>query len=762
MKFAFIGAGAVGGYYGALLARQGHEVSFVARGAHLEAIQRSGLRVVGPLGDFTVRPRAESDPARLGPADVVVLAMKTYDNETAIPMIRPLMTAKTTVLTLQNGVDSAEDVATVVGEAATIAGPTYVATAIDAPGVIKQTGTHRRIVLGEYFNPGPAVSERVRAIEQAMLGADIHAEAVADARIAIWEKFSYLAPVRRVSPAPRVCRSGRSGPMRIVAAMFLDGGRGSRQGRSRVWHHAAARSARKDRRATSTQIPPSTRSSLLIDLSQGKRIEVESLQGTVVRRGRAVGVPTPMIGALYAALKLHAAGQPSPYPNPQIRNSSFLNAPPIVNSPILNSPIKMVWRVRGSALPQLPPALDRPRRVVRRIVHAAGGACCGTSRCWCRLSARAWRSGMVGLVRVVPIVLFSMLSGVAADVLDRRKLMLDHADRRRRSSRPSWRRSRSRGLHRRLADLRARGDRRGGRRVRSAGAPRAGADARAARAPAERDQPQHGRWCRPRRSSGPALGGLIIAIGNVGWAYAFNAVSFLFVVVALLMMRDVPATDRGDGARARRDLDRRGARRPAVRVPLADDPIDDAAGFLRDVLLRRRRRCCRSSRRTSCTSARAGYGWLVRRAGRRRDHRAARRWCRSSHRIDAARADARLGGRRPTALATVVFGVSRSFWLTFACLALVGRERRRQHGDPQPRAPARDAGRDARPDDRRQHGVLHGRPAARRARGGPGRQWLGAPFSVITGGIGCLVATGAIAAVTPELRHYTRNEAVRQ
>ena len=100
--------------------------------------------------------------------------------------------------------DSAEDVAKVVGEAATIAGPTYVATAIDAPGVIKQTGTHRRVVLGEYFNPGPAVSERVRAIEQAMLGADIHAEAVADARIAIWEKFSYLAPFAAFTGATRL------------------------------------------------------------------------------------------------------------------------------------------------------------------------------------------------------------------------------------------------------------------------------------------------------------------------------------------------------------------------------------------------------------------------------------------------------------------------------------------------------------------------------------------------------------------------------
>ena len=93
MKIAFIGAGAVGGFYGALLARQGHDVSFIARGAHLDAIQSNGLRIVGPLGDFTVKPPAESDPATIGPVDVVIHTVKTYDNATAIPLIKPLRRA---------------------------------------------------------------------------------------------------------------------------------------------------------------------------------------------------------------------------------------------------------------------------------------------------------------------------------------------------------------------------------------------------------------------------------------------------------------------------------------------------------------------------------------------------------------------------------------------------------------------------------------------------------------------------------------------
>src|SRR5580765_4583544 len=116
MKICFIGAGAVGGFYGALLARAGHDVSFIARGAHRDAIARNGLRVVGPLGDFTVKAPAESDPARIGPVDVVIHTVKTYDNAAAIPLIRPLLRADTSVLTLQNGVDSAEEIAAVVGE----------------------------------------------------------------------------------------------------------------------------------------------------------------------------------------------------------------------------------------------------------------------------------------------------------------------------------------------------------------------------------------------------------------------------------------------------------------------------------------------------------------------------------------------------------------------------------------------------------------------------------------------------------------------
>src|SRR5512139_1734554 len=183
MHFAILGSGAVGGYYGAKLARSGQQVSFLARGAHLRAMRERGLMVWSPLGDFTVRAQAEDDPAAIGPVDVVMLAVKTYDNAAALPMLQPLVGDTTVVMTLQNGVDSVDEVAAVVGPGRVLGGPTYIATALSVPGLIEQTGTHRRIVFGEAFGERARVSERVQRISDILKAADIQAEAVADARV---------------------------------------------------------------------------------------------------------------------------------------------------------------------------------------------------------------------------------------------------------------------------------------------------------------------------------------------------------------------------------------------------------------------------------------------------------------------------------------------------------------------------------------------------------------------------------------------------
>ena len=199
MRFAILGSGAVGGYFGAKLANAGQDVTFIARGAHLEAIRARGLAVQSAkLGDFVARAAAESDTARVGPVDVVIVSVKAYDNATALPMLKPLVGPETVVLTLQNGVDSVDEVAAVTGDHHVLGGTTYVATALEAPGLIVQTGVHRSIIFGEVFGITGHVTARVQAIADVMAPADIQVTAVPDARVPIWDKFVYLARVLRL------------------------------------------------------------------------------------------------------------------------------------------------------------------------------------------------------------------------------------------------------------------------------------------------------------------------------------------------------------------------------------------------------------------------------------------------------------------------------------------------------------------------------------------------------------------------------------
>ena len=302
MRVAILGSGAVGGYYGARLARAGHDVTFIARGAHLEAIRERGLEIRSPLvGNFTVRAAAEHDATRVGPVDVVILAVKTYDNHAALPLIRPMLGPNTIVLTLQNGVDSVSELARVVGESAVLGGTTYIATALSSPGVIEQTGTHRRIVFGEVFGELPRLSDRVMRIHEAFVSADIQSEAAGDGRVAIWEKFIFLVPLAGFTGAARL----PIGPLwgdSFVRERFLEACR-EIESLARAEGVPVAADVLDRITVYIDGIPGSMRSSLLIDLSQGKRIEVDALQGSVVRRAAQAGVPAPIMSTLYAVLK---------------------------------------------------------------------------------------------------------------------------------------------------------------------------------------------------------------------------------------------------------------------------------------------------------------------------------------------------------------------------------------------------------------------------------------------------------------------------
>jgi 2-dehydropantoate 2-reductase len=309
MRFSILGSGAVGGYFGAKLALAGHDVTFIARGEHLAAIRARGLEIRSPmLGDFTVQARAEEDAARVGTVDVVIVAVKAYDNSTALPRIAPMIGPETTILPLQNGVDSPGDLAALYGEGPVVGGVTYVATALAAPGVIEQTGTHRRIVFGEVFGTLPRMSKRIKAIREALAGSDILAEAVEDGRVPIWEKFIFLVSLAGFTGASRL----PIGPLwadPVIRERFLESCREIER-LARAEGVPVAPDVVDRISSYVAGIPGSMRSSLLIDLSQGKRIEVEQLQGSVVRRAARARVAAPITSTLYAVLKPWADGAP--------------------------------------------------------------------------------------------------------------------------------------------------------------------------------------------------------------------------------------------------------------------------------------------------------------------------------------------------------------------------------------------------------------------------------------------------------------------
>ena len=302
MRILVMGSGGIGGFFGGHYAKAGHEVTFVARGAHLDAIRRRGLEVRSPaLGDFTVHAPAETDTRRIGSVDVVILATKAYDNDSALPQIEPMLGDATAILPLQNGVDSTTELAARYGEGPVLGGVAYIATALAAPGIIEQTGAHRRIIFGEVFGSLPRRSGRVGAIHDALSGADIQSEAVGDGRVPIWEKFIFLVSLAGFTGAARL----PIGPLwgdPFIRRMFLDASR-EVEGLARAEGVPVAADVVERIPKYFETIPGSMRSSLLIDLAQGQRIEVEQLHGAVVRRAEKAGVPAPITSTLYAVLK---------------------------------------------------------------------------------------------------------------------------------------------------------------------------------------------------------------------------------------------------------------------------------------------------------------------------------------------------------------------------------------------------------------------------------------------------------------------------
>ncbi len=307
MKIVMFGAGGVGGYFGGRLAARGVDVAFVARGAHLEALRRDGLRITSPKGDVHVPTvRASADPAELGRADVVFLTVKMYDVDTAASALRPLVGPGTMVVTLQNGVEATEMVARRIGREHVAGGVAYVAAVIGEPGLIRHTALDALIV-GELDG---AMSPRLLALRDAASTAGFAFTASADIGKDLWSKFARLSVFSGMTAATR-------SPVGVLRAspglmVLLEAAVDEALAVGRAMGVALDDQVRDDIFSMYRSVPPQAKSSMLEDLERGKPLELPWLSGAVVRLGAEVGVPTPTHAFLETLLEPFVHGSPPP------------------------------------------------------------------------------------------------------------------------------------------------------------------------------------------------------------------------------------------------------------------------------------------------------------------------------------------------------------------------------------------------------------------------------------------------------------------
>ena len=299
MRIAIVGTGGVGGYFGSLLARAGEDVTFIARGYHLDAMSQHGLQIFSDLsGNFVIHPEATQDAKSVGPVDVVIFCVKMYHNAQAIPGMSPLVDEETTVLTLQNGVENGDQISKVYPDAHVMIGSAFVQARIKEPGVIVQQGQLGRVVFGE-INPGK--TDKGERMFEAFQRGTWNVELTENAPGLVWQKFIYLAGSAAVNAA-----SGATyGEMRQIAS--------TRALLEAVFAEGAALAKAKgvvfdqDPVEKSLELmdgfPADGQSSLAKDFAAGSSVELEGLTGAIVRMGREFDIPTPLNDALYAILE---------------------------------------------------------------------------------------------------------------------------------------------------------------------------------------------------------------------------------------------------------------------------------------------------------------------------------------------------------------------------------------------------------------------------------------------------------------------------
>ncbi len=298
MRIAVVGAGGVGGYFGGRLAAAGVDVAFVARGPHLNAIQERGLRVDSVKGDFTVSVTAYEDPADIGPCEFVLYCVKSYDTDSAAMGLRPLIGPNTAVVSLQNGIDNEARLAAIIGAEHVVGGAAFIFASIVEPGVVAHTGGPARLVFGELDGSRtPRIEQLLAACRRGGVDADVPA----DVRLTLWTKFAFICATAGMTSAVRLplgdirdCEESWLMFRRIVAEVAE---------LASVEGVALEGNVVEQQIGFAAALPPESYSSLYNDLVSGRRMELEALHGTVVRKARHHGLPVPANEAVYSVLR---------------------------------------------------------------------------------------------------------------------------------------------------------------------------------------------------------------------------------------------------------------------------------------------------------------------------------------------------------------------------------------------------------------------------------------------------------------------------
>jgi 2-dehydropantoate 2-reductase len=299
MKIAVFGAGGVGGYLGGLLAHIGHDVSFIARGEHLEAIRTHGLQVKSIHGDFRIQPAlVTEDPNQVGRVDYLVVAVKHFQLIEAASTMKPLLGSTTTIVPLQNGVDAHDVLISSLGQGGVVGGLTRMVSMIEAPGIIHQPSMIREVFVGELDK---TKSERCQRIVDAWVDCGLQAVQPEDIYVPMWTKYLFIAAYGGVSslvqvPSGELLECPESRGLLIRAMEEIEA-----LARAKGIHLAP--DVVSAAVSTLEKFEPTTTSSIQRDVASGRLFELEAFSGTVVRMGQEEGIPTPVHDMLYALLK---------------------------------------------------------------------------------------------------------------------------------------------------------------------------------------------------------------------------------------------------------------------------------------------------------------------------------------------------------------------------------------------------------------------------------------------------------------------------